>query len=71
MANYDMGLVSTVPSDGSFISYIGFVLHIYMGKLLHGTWVKEFLLFFLFDRILDRTLEALTKSRVAFRVGLG
>lgn len=35
MANYDMGLVSTVPSDGSFISYIGFVLHIY-GEI--ATW---------------------------------
>ena len=28
-ANYDMGLVSTVPSDGSFISYIGFVFYIH------------------------------------------
>lgn len=35
MANYDMGLISTVPSDGSFISYIGFVFYIY-GKI--ATW---------------------------------
>jgi hypothetical protein len=41
MANYDMGLVSNVPSDGSFIYYS-------LGKLLHGNLGKGVFEFFFF-----------------------
>jgi hypothetical protein len=51
MANYDMGLVSNVPSDGSFIYYS-------LGKLLHGNLGKGvfefFFFFFSFSFLQDR-----------------